>query len=99
MTMSAALDSGLVFGVLVVFFGFKFSGIVDNFHWWGTEVYKQVSSVISEIETITDSPRVATGRHVPIYKFQKVDILVPHDGKYIARDTIMTATINDGRYN
>ena len=43
MTMSAALDSGLAFGLLVVFFGFLYSGVAKNFHWWGTEIYKQVS--------------------------------------------------------
>ena len=42
MTLSAALDSGLAFGLLVVFFGFVFPGITENFHWWGTEIYKQV---------------------------------------------------------
>ena len=42
MTMSAALDSGLAFALVVVFFGFVYPGWMDNFHWWGTEVYKQV---------------------------------------------------------
>jgi len=43
MTLSAALDSGLAFGLVVVFFGFVFPGWswVENFKWWGTEVYKQ----------------------------------------------------------
>ncbi|RDW61553.1 hypothetical protein BP5796_11445 [Coleophoma crateriformis] len=41
MTMSAALDSGLAFGLVVVFFGFVYPGWMDNFKWWGTEVYKQ----------------------------------------------------------
>lgn len=45
MTLSAALDSGLAFALVVVFFGFVYPGWMDNFRWWGTEVYKQVSSV------------------------------------------------------
>ena len=42
MTMSAALDSGLAFAIVVVFFGFIYPGWTENFRWWGTEVYKQV---------------------------------------------------------
>ncbi|KAH8681220.1 OPT oligopeptide transporter protein-domain-containing protein [Xylariales sp. PMI_506] len=41
MTLSAALDSGLAVGIVVVFFGFIFPGWMDGFSWWGTEVYKQ----------------------------------------------------------
>lgn len=41
MTMSAALDSGLAFALVVVFFGLIYPGRMDNFKWWGTEVYKQ----------------------------------------------------------
>ncbi|SZF05222.1 unnamed protein product [Blumeria hordei] len=41
MTLSAALDSGLAFGVVVVFFGFVFPGLMDNWSWWGTEIYKR----------------------------------------------------------
>ncbi|CAI6090034.1 unnamed protein product [Clonostachys chloroleuca] len=41
MTLSAALDSGLAFGIVVVFFGFIYPGLMQNFRWWGTEVYKQ----------------------------------------------------------
>ncbi|KFA61913.1 hypothetical protein S40285_02836 [Stachybotrys chlorohalonatus IBT 40285] len=41
MTLSAALDSGLAFGIVVVFFGFVYPGWMNNFSWWGTEVYKQ----------------------------------------------------------
>lgn len=41
MTMSAALDSGLAFSLVVVFFGFIYPGWMDGFKWWGTEVYKQ----------------------------------------------------------
>ncbi|OAR02402.1 hypothetical protein LLEC1_03438 [Akanthomyces lecanii] len=41
MTLSAALDSGLAFGIVVVFFGFIYPGCMANFSWWGTEVYKQ----------------------------------------------------------
>lgn len=41
MTLSAALDSGLAFGIVVVFFGFIYPGLANNLTWWGTEVYKQ----------------------------------------------------------
>ncbi|KAJ5834260.1 hypothetical protein N7447_000286 [Penicillium robsamsonii] len=41
MTLSAALDSGLAFAVVVVFFVFIYPGWVDGFKWWGTEIYKQ----------------------------------------------------------
>ena len=43
MTLSAALDSGLAFGLLVVFFGFVYPGWswVVGLKWWGTEVYKR----------------------------------------------------------
>ncbi|KUI68617.1 Glutathione transporter 1 [Cytospora mali] len=41
MTLSAAMDSGLAFGIVVVFFGFIYPGWMKNFSWWGTEVYKQ----------------------------------------------------------
>jgi OPT family small oligopeptide transporter len=43
MTMSAALDSGLAFSLVVVFFGFVYPGWdwVTGLKWWGTEVYKQ----------------------------------------------------------
>ncbi|KAI9836069.1 MAG: hypothetical protein M1819_001681 [Sarea resinae] len=41
MTLSAALDSGLAFGLVVIFFGFVYPGWMDGFHWWGTEVFKQ----------------------------------------------------------
>ncbi|KAI0165981.1 OPT-domain-containing protein [Xylariaceae sp. FL1272] len=41
MTLSAALDSGLAFGIVVVFFGFIYPGWMESFRWWGTEVYKQ----------------------------------------------------------
>ncbi|KAL8996998.1 MAG: hypothetical protein Q9188_006433 [Gyalolechia gomerana] len=42
MTLSAALDSGLAIGVVVIFFGVLFPGWMKGFTWWGTEVYKQV---------------------------------------------------------
>ncbi|CAG8392891.1 unnamed protein product [Penicillium salamii] len=45
MTLSAALDSGLAFAVVVVFFAFVYPGWVDGFKWWGTEIYKQVRYV------------------------------------------------------
>ncbi|KND88829.1 Glutathione transporter 1 [Tolypocladium ophioglossoides CBS 100239] len=41
MTLSAALDSGLAFGIVVVFFGFIYPGWMKGFSWWGTEVYQQ----------------------------------------------------------
>ncbi|KAK1596434.1 OPT oligopeptide transporter [Colletotrichum navitas] len=41
MTMSAALDSSLAFGIVVIFFGFIYPGHMKGFKWWGTEVYKQ----------------------------------------------------------
>ena len=41
MTLSAALDSGLAFGIVVVFFGFIYPGWMKGFSWWGTEVHKQ----------------------------------------------------------
>jgi OPT family small oligopeptide transporter len=41
MTLSAALDSGLAFGLVVAFFGFIYPGLMDGFKWWGTEIYKQ----------------------------------------------------------
>ena len=44
MMLSAALDSGLAFGVVVIFFGIVYPGWMSNFKWWGTEVYKQVRS-------------------------------------------------------
>ncbi|CAG8951745.1 hypothetical protein HYFRA_00005547 [Hymenoscyphus fraxineus] len=41
MTLSAALDSGLAFGLVVVFFGFVYPGLMEGFKWWGTEIYKR----------------------------------------------------------
>ncbi|KAK4226774.1 OPT oligopeptide transporter protein-domain-containing protein [Podospora fimiseda] len=41
MTLSAALDSGLAFGIVVCFFGFVYPGFTKGFSWWGTEVYKE----------------------------------------------------------
>lgn len=41
MTLSAALDSGLAFALVVVFFGFVYPGVTKDFKWWGTEIYKQ----------------------------------------------------------
>ncbi|KAI4163989.1 MAG: hypothetical protein LQ342_002486 [Letrouitia transgressa] len=43
MTLSAALDSGLAFGVVIIFFGVIYPGWSEGFSWWGTEVYKKVS--------------------------------------------------------
>jgi len=40
MTLSAALDAGVAFGVGVVFFGFVYTGVMKGFSWWGTEVFK-----------------------------------------------------------
>ncbi|KAF8860594.1 OPT-domain-containing protein [Acephala macrosclerotiorum] len=41
MTLSAALDSGLAFGLVVVFFGFVYPGWMEGFKWWGTEIFKR----------------------------------------------------------
>ena len=41
MTLSAALDSGLAFGLVTVFFGFVYPGLMEGFKWWGTEIYKR----------------------------------------------------------
>lgn len=41
MTLSAALDAALASGIVVVFFAFIYPGVTANFHWWGTEVYRQ----------------------------------------------------------
>ncbi|KAI5795315.1 OPT family small oligopeptide transporter [Peziza echinospora] len=41
MTLSAALDAGVAFSLVVVFFGFIYPGWMDNFSWWGTEVHKR----------------------------------------------------------
>lgn len=43
MTLSAALDSGLAFGVVVVFFCFLYPGWgwLGGLRWWGTRVYKE----------------------------------------------------------
>lgn len=45
MTLSAALDSGLAFGIIVVFFCFLYPGWswLEGMQWWGTRVYKEVS--------------------------------------------------------
>lgn len=44
MTLSAALDSGLAVGVVVIFFCIVFPGWASGFKWWGTEIYKKVCS-------------------------------------------------------
>lgn len=41
MTLSAALDAALASGIVVAFFAFIYPGVMDGFHWWGTEVYRQ----------------------------------------------------------
>lgn len=43
MTLSAALDSGVAVGVVVIFFFIVYPGWMDGFKWWGTEIFKQVS--------------------------------------------------------
>lgn len=53
MTLSAALDSGLAVGVVVIFFGIVFPGWMSGFKWWGTEVYKQVSPLDSVMSAPT----------------------------------------------
>ena len=42
MTLSAALDSGLAFAVVIIFFVLIYPGFMEGFKWWGTEIYKQV---------------------------------------------------------
>lgn len=55
MTLSAALDSGLAFAVVVIFFAFIYSGWMSGFTWWGTEIYKGVSySVVLNKAMILD---------------------------------------------
>lgn len=46
MTLSAALDSGVAVGLVVIFFGIVFPGFSKGFRWWGTEVFKQVRSIL-----------------------------------------------------
>jgi OPT family oligopeptide transporter len=46
MTLSAALDSGLAVGVVIIFFGLVYPGFTDGFKWWGTEVYKKVCDTV-----------------------------------------------------
>lgn len=46
MTLSAALDSGVAVGLVVIFFAIVFPGWMNGFKWWGTEVFKQVGSGI-----------------------------------------------------
>jgi OPT family oligopeptide transporter len=48
MTLSAALDSGLAFGVVIIFFGIIWPGWMEGFKWWGTEVYKQVGTQVHQ---------------------------------------------------
>lgn len=41
MALSAALDSALACGIVIVFFAFVYPGWMDRFSWWGTEVYRR----------------------------------------------------------
>ena len=43
MTLSAALDASLAFGLVVVFFGLLYPGWgwLDNMQWWGTKIHTQ----------------------------------------------------------
>jgi OPT family small oligopeptide transporter len=74
MTLSAALDSGLAVGVVVIFFGIVFPGWMKGFSWWGTEVYKQVClsvacthrTWLSKEKTLTLHRRAATGKRAHI---------------------------------
>lgn len=58
MTMSAALDAGLAFSLVSIFFALIYPGWMDGFKWWGTEIYKQVSllpqSQIMVVSVITN---------------------------------------------
>ena len=77
MMLSAALDSGLAFGVVVIFFGIVYPGWMSGFKWWGTEVYKQVRKLSSArlmagFRTCTDfRSRAVTGRPVLTNKSRK----------------------------
>ena len=44
MTLSAALDSSVAMGVVIIFFGVLYPGLMSGFSWWGTEIYKEVST-------------------------------------------------------
>ncbi|MCJ1466310.1 hypothetical protein MMC07_004929 [Pseudocyphellaria aurata] len=62
MTLSAALDSGLAFAVVVIFFGIIYPGWMRGFTWWGTEVYRQVSLPGSCDDDIRASAVCSEGR-------------------------------------
>jgi len=67
MTLSAALDAGVAFGVGVVFFGIVYPDWrwVGRLRWWGTEVFKQVSGLCQralETQTADIKSRVVTGK-------------------------------------
>ena len=75
MTMSAALDSGLAFSLVVIFFGFIYPGWMDGFRWWGTEVYKQVflaTGLVNKVNILRD----ATGRLAHTKVLHRVNTLV-----------------------
>lgn len=90
MMLSAALDSGLAFGVVVIFFGIVYPGWMSNFKWWGTEVYKQVRafhSVSRLFQAIADiHARVATGKPVPTKKYQKARLSDQATGDFFSPD-------------
>lgn len=56
MTLSAALDSGLAFGLVVVFFCFFYPGWswLNSLQWWGTRVYKEVGGLIAGYHSLSE---------------------------------------------
>ena len=90
MTLSAALDSGVALGVVLIFFGVYYPGWMDDFHWWGTEVYKQVSTerFFMMEQTLSDEMlynRDATGRRVHIRILPQARNLVRKVGENAGR--------------
>lgn len=86
MMLSAALDSGLAFGVVVIFFGIIYPGWMSGFKWWGTEVYKQVSRCASKVDSLKvliDNNRAATGKPVPTKRSQQVALLAHRIGNCV----------------
>lgn len=76
MTLSAALDSGVAVGLVVIFFGIVFPGWMSGFKWWGTEVFKKVrfASFWSCVALTHD--RDVIGGRVLICRFLRKDTLV-----------------------
>ena len=61
MTLSAALDSGLAFGVVVVFFLFlypEWSWLAGLQGWWGSRVFKEVSICFVSVVSLREGSLV-----------------------------------------